>query len=70
MDVVDFAKHIYKMLQRREEDISIIIKSGGIQDMENYRLLIGELQGLTYAKEEIKALLEKNYEDGEDIIST
>ena len=70
MDVVDFAKHIYKMLQRREEDISIIIKSGGIQDMENYRLLIGELQGLTYAKEEMKTLLEKNYEDGEDIISS
>ncbi len=47
MDVVDFAKHIYKMLQRREEDISTILTSGGIQDMENYRLLIGEIQGLT-----------------------
>jgi hypothetical protein len=58
------------MLQRREEDISTILTSGGIQDMENYRLLIGEIQGLTYAKEEMKTLLEKNYEDGEDIISS
>ena len=70
MDVADFAKHVYKMLQRREEDISTILTSGGIQDMENYRLLIGEIQGLTYAKEEMKALLEKTYEDGKDIIGT
>ena len=70
MDVVDFAKHIYKMLERREQDISTILTSGGIQDMENYRLLIREIHGLTYAKEEMKTLLEKNYEDAEDIIST
>jgi hypothetical protein len=28
------------------------------------------MQGLNYAKGEMKSLLEKNYEDGEDIIST
>ena len=59
MDVVDFAKHIYKMLERREQDISTILTSGGIQDMENYRLLIGEIQGLTYALEQIQTLLKK-----------
>ena len=70
MDVADFAKHVYKMLERREQDIATILTSGGIQDMENYRLLVGEMQGLNYAKGEMKSLLEKNYEDGEDIIST
>ena len=64
------AKHVYKMLERREQDIATILTSGGIQDMENYRLLVGEMQGLNYAKGEMKSLLEKNYEDGEDIIST
>ena len=70
MDVADFAKHVYKMLERREQDIATILTSGGIQDIENYRLLVGEIQGLTYAKEEMKSLLEKNYEDAQDIIST
>jgi hypothetical protein len=29
---------------------------------------VGEVQGLVYAKEEIKSLLEKNIDDGEDFI--
>jgi|TARA_X000001388_G_scaffold74559_1_gene67795 hypothetical protein len=70
MDVADFAKHVYKMLLRREEDIVMILKSGGVQNIESYKLLVGEIQGLTYAREEMKALLEKNYEDGEEIISS
>ena len=53
MDVADFAKHVYKMLERREQDIATILTSGGIQDMENYRLLVGEMQGLNYAKGEM-----------------
>ena len=70
MDVADFAKHVYKMLERREQDIATILTSGGIQDIENYRLLVGEMQGLNYAKVEMKSLFEKNYEDAQDIIST
>ena len=31
MDVADFAKHVYKMLERREQDIATILTSGGIQ---------------------------------------
>ena len=68
MDVADFAKHVYNILLKREEQIADILTSGGVQNFEQYQRLGGEVQGLVYAKEEIKALLEKNIDDAEDII--
>ena len=68
MDVADFAKHVYNILLKREEQIADILTSGGVQNFEQYQRLVGEVQGLVYAKEEIKSLLEKNVDDGEDII--
>jgi len=68
MDVADFAKYVYSLLSKREEQIADMLTSGGVQNFEQYQRLVGEVQGLVYAKEEIKSLLEKNVEDGEDII--
>mgnify|MGYP003124271534 FL=1 len=68
MDVADFAKHVYNIFLKREEQIAEILTSGGVQNFEQYQRLVGEVQGLVYAKEEIKSLLEKNIEDAEDII--
>tara|TARA_Y100001937_G_scaffold77486_1_gene105101 strand:- start:343 stop:555 length:213 start_codon:yes stop_codon:yes gene_type:complete len=68
MDVADFAKHVYKLLAQREEQIAEMLTSGGVQNFEQYQRLVGEVQGLVYAKEEIKTLLERTVDDGEDII--
>ena len=69
MDVADFAKYVYiNILLKREEQIADILSSGGVQNFEQYQRLVGEVQGLVYAREEIKALLEKNIDDAEDII--
>jgi hypothetical protein len=70
MDVADFAKHIYKILKEREEQVALVVTSGGVPDHGQYLRLVGELQGLSYAKEEIKSLLGKHVEDGEDIIGS
>ena len=68
MDVADFAKYAYKLLEQRENQVADMLTSGGVQNFEQYQRLVGEVQGLVYAKEEIKSLLEKNIDDGEDII--
>ena len=68
MDVADFSKYVYRLLEQREEQVAEMLTSGGVQNFEQYQRLVGEVQGLVYAKEEIKSLLEKNVEDGEDII--
>ena len=56
------------MLKQREEQIADMLTSGGVSNFEQYQRLVGEVQGLVYAKEEIKPLLERNVDDGEDII--
>ncbi len=68
MDVADFSKHVYKLLTQREEQIELMLTSGGVQNFEQYQRLVGEVQGLVYAKEEIKSLPEKNIDDVEDFI--
>lgn len=70
MDVVDFAKHMYKVLREREQDIASSLAHDAAKDWEHYKLMVGEIRGLTYAREEIKALLERNADDVEDLISS
>ena len=64
MDVVDFITRYQKTLQTRIDDISLSVTSGSASDMEHYRAMIGEIQGITYALDELKSLLTKaNYDD-------
>jgi len=70
MDIVDFAKYMYKVLQEREQDITSALGRDAAKDWEHYKLMVGEIRGLTYAREELKALLEKNADDVEDLISS
>ena len=70
MDVVDFAKYMYKLLREREEDIGRSLANGAAKDWESYKMMVGEIRGLSFAKEEIKSLLERNADDVEDLISS
>lgn len=68
MDVVDFAEHVYKKLRQREDDLVQNLASGAPKDWEQYKVIVGEIQGLSFATDEIKALLERysDYDDGFD----
>ena len=69
MDVVSFVSRYQKALRNRVDDISLSITSGGASDWEDYKARIGEIQGLTYALDELQTLLKKaNYD--EDPFST
>ncbi|MDC1228821.1 hypothetical protein N8Z63_03810 [Octadecabacter sp.] len=70
MDVVDLAKHLYKKLEEREQDISRALSHGAVKDWEQYKMSVGEIRGLSFAREEIKTLLERNVDDVEDFISS
>ena len=70
MDVVDFAKYMYKMLKDREQEIATSLAYGSARDWDQYQSLVGEIRGLAYAREEFKALLEKTADDVEDLISS
>ena len=59
MDIVDFITKYQKVLNNRIEDISVFITSGSITDIEDYRARVGEIQGVTFALDELKTLLTK-----------
>jgi len=70
MDVVELAKYLYKKMEERERDIASALTHGSVQNWEQYKMSVGEIRGLSFAREEIKALLEKNVDDVEDFISS
>ena len=70
MDVVELAKYLYKKLEQRQDDLSSALAHGSVQNWEQYKMTVGEIRGLSFAREEIKALLEKNVDDVEDLISS
>ena len=59
MDVLNFIKDYQKVLINRIDDISLSITSGGVTDWEDYKARVGEIQGVTYALDELKALLKR-----------
>jgi hypothetical protein len=70
MDVVELAKYLYKKIEERQNDISAAISHGSVQSWEQYKMSVGEIRGLSFAKDEIKSLLERNVDDVEDFISS
>lgn len=70
MDVVQFSQALYKVLRERENDLRDQLANGTAQTYEQYRSMVGELQGVSFSIEEIKALLEKSEDDVESIIGS
>tara|TARA_R110000824_G_scaffold204981_1_gene389725 strand:- start:1470 stop:1682 length:213 start_codon:yes stop_codon:yes gene_type:complete len=70
MDVVDFAKHMYKLLETREQEIGDSLAQGNAKDWDTYKMMVGEIRGLSFTRNEIRALLENNADDVEEIISS
>jgi len=63
MQVTDFLHKYKKVLDTRVEDISISLTSGNASDIGHYKAMVGEIQGLTYALEQLRTLLEKTDND-------
>jgi hypothetical protein len=70
VDVVDLSKKLYKVLRQREEDLATTLVTGAVQDWEQYKMVVGEIRGISFAVEELKALLERTNEDGEEALSS
>ena len=62
-DPTPFAYSVLKAIQGRIELTQDSILHGSPQDMESYKLLIGELRGLEFAEQEIKDLLQSSEDE-------
>ena len=59
MYITEFLNKYKKDLNTRINDISISLTSGSASDIGHYKAMVGEIQALTYALEQIQTLLKK-----------
>ena len=67
MDVLHFIKKYQRVLVDRIDSLSEGVAYGNVKDWEEYKARVGEIQGVAYALDELKALLKKvNYVEDTD----
>ena len=55
---------LIKYLNRRNEELSVAITSGGIDSMEKYNYIVGQITALEAPKQELSNLLEDKEQHG------
>jgi|TARA_R100001163_G_scaffold5136_1_gene6316 hypothetical protein len=60
---ISLAEAIFRIINIRRDDISDMLMYGNIRNMEQYRELMGVLDGLGHVEQELKSLLEKQEQD-------
>jgi hypothetical protein len=50
MDPVYLVQKVLKELRQRQEDLTEVLKTGGVQNWEGYQRILGELSGLSSAE--------------------
>ena len=55
---------LIKYLNRRTEELSAALTSGGIDSMENYNYIVGQITALEATKQELSNLLEDKEQHG------
>ena len=59
MDEITLAQFILKLVRDRKENIVDVLVNNEVKDLEHYRQLMGNIDGLQYVEQELKSLLEK-----------
>ena len=71
MDDLTFISKVQRIIKMRHDDVVAAMVSGGVDNMEKYQYMLGQIRTYQYMSQEISALLEKKEqkEDGGNIVS-
>lgn len=58
--MLEFAERVQVTIRKLREDTAQMLMSGGVKDMEQYRFLMGRLEGYRFVEDAVKDLLSKN----------
>jgi hypothetical protein len=58
MQLENVINRLIKFINTRTQALSISVTSGGIDNMEKYRYIIGQINGLEAVRQELSSLLE------------
>jgi len=71
MDDLTFISKVQRIIKMRHDDVVAAMVSGGIDNMEKYQYMLGQIRTYQYMSQEISSLLDKKEqkEDGGNIVS-
>tara|TARA_R100000963_G_scaffold890_1_gene910 strand:+ start:350 stop:550 length:201 start_codon:yes stop_codon:yes gene_type:complete len=50
MDPIYLVQKVLKEIRQRQDDLTDVLRTGGVQDWEGYQRILGELSGLSSAE--------------------
>ena len=66
MDDVTFIDKIRKIIKMRHDDVVATMASGGVDNMEKYQYMLGQIRTYQYLRQEISSLLNKKEQNDKD----
>ena len=63
---MDFVDKIRKIIKMRHDDVIIAMTSGGVDNMEKYQYMLGQIRTYQYLLQEISTLLNKKEQNDKD----
>ena len=66
MDDMTFVDKIRKIVKLRHDDMVSAMASGGVDNMEKYNYMLGQIRTYQYLSQEISSLLNKKEQHDED----
>ena len=59
---------LIKHIKSRSDSLALSVTSGGVDNMENYKYIIGQINGLEATKQELSNLLEDKEQNGKGTV--
>ena len=69
MNLETVVTRVIRYINKRVEDLSITVTSGGIDNMEKYNYIIGQINALEATKQELSNLLEDKEQNEGTVIN-
>ena len=66
MDDLVFVDKIRRIIKMRHDDVVAALVSGGVDNMEKYQYMLGQLRTYQYMSQEISSLLNKKEQNEND----
>ena len=66
MDDLTFISKVQRIIKMRHDDVVAAMVSGGVDNMEKYQYMLGQIRTYQYMSQEISTLLEKKEQKNSD----
>ena len=68
MDLESTIVQLNRFLTKRVQDLSVAITSGGVDNMESYKYIIGQINALEATRQELSTLLDNKEQKSEGTV--